>query len=127
MADLPHFEKIGDRGFYRPEGRVSFEQAIEMGALAMKHAREHGCSDLVINVRALVGFDSPDVFGRYQLAVRWAESAGNRLRVAIVAPEHLFDPGKIAAVMAQNRGAMGNSFTLEADAIAWLDSSSRTT
>jgi hypothetical protein len=127
MTDLPYFEQIGDRGFYRPTGTVSFEQAVEMGAHAMTHARKRGCSDLIINVRGLGGFDSPDVFGRYHLAVRWAESAGNKLRVAIVAPEQFFDPGKIAALMAQNRGVMGDAFTLEADAIAWLDSSARPT
>jgi hypothetical protein len=121
VTALAEFEQIGTRGFYRPTGSATLEQAIELGARAMKHARERGCVDLLLDTRGLQGFASPSVTGRYNLAVRWAESSGGQLRVAIVVPTEMMDPGKIAVLMAQNRGVSGDAFTNEADAVAWLD------
>jgi hypothetical protein len=57
---------------------------------------------------------------RYELAVRWAQSAGT-LRVALVVPEALMDPKKFAMLMAHNRGVNGDVFTSEAEALKWLN------
>lgn len=122
MSQPDHFEQIGDRGFYRPVGTVTFEQAVELVASAMVSARSRGCADLLVNVCGLTGFEPPTIFARYGLAVRWAESAAGVLRVALVAPPALIDPEKIGVLMAQNRGVTGDVFTSEVAAIAWLDS-----
>jgi hypothetical protein len=124
MSTIKHFEQIGRRGFYRPSGTVTFEQAMNMVAEVMKHARSLELVDLLVNTGGLVGFPSPDVFGRYTLASKWAESAGAVLIVAIVARPELIDPQKIGVLMAQNRGVTGDVFTTEAAAIVWLDARS---
>jgi hypothetical protein len=114
-------EVVDRRGFYRPSGRVSFEQAVDMVAEAMKHARALGLRSLLVDTRGLTGLTSPSIFGRHALAVKWAESAGPSLPVAVVARAELIDPERIGVLMAQNRGASANVFTAEAEAIAWLD------
>jgi hypothetical protein len=116
-----HFEQVGSRGFYRPVAVVTFEQAVELVAQAMRHARECALTDLLVNTLGLSGFATPSTFARYSLAVKWAESAGGALRVAIVARAEIIDPQKIGVLMAQNRGVNGDVFTNEADALAWLD------
>ena len=116
------FEQIGKRGFYRPSARVSFEQAVEMVAGAMREARSLGLIDLLVNTKGLVGFGQPSIFARHTLAVEWARAAGTNLRVAVVARPELIDPQKIGVLMAQNRGVAGDVFTNEAEALAWLDS-----
>jgi len=116
------FEQIGKRGFYRPSARVSFEQAVEMVAGAMRESRSLGLADLLVNTKGLVGFGHPSIFARHTLAVEWARAAGTNLRVAVVARAELIDPQKIGVLMAQNRGVAGDVFTNEAEAIAWLDS-----
>jgi len=116
------FEQIGKRGFYRPSARVSFEQAVEMVAGAMREARSLGLIDLLVNTKGLVGFGQPSIFARHTLAVEWARAAGTNLRVAVVARAELIDPQKIGVLMAQNRGVTGDVFTNEAEALAWLDS-----
>lgn len=126
MSNLDPFEQIAHRGFYRPAGSVTFDQAVELVANAMVTARNRGCADLLINVCGLAGFAPPTIFERYGLAVRWAESAGGKLRVAMVAPAALIDPEKIGVLMAQNRGVTGDVFTSEMAAIAWLDSNRAT-
>jgi hypothetical protein len=115
-------EQIGKRGFYRPSARVSFEQAVEMVAGAMREARALGLVDLLVNTKGLVGFSQPSIFARYNLAVEWARNSGSNLRVALVARPEVIDPQKIGVLMAQNRGVAGDVFTNEAEALAWLDS-----
>ena len=122
MEQLANFEVLGRRGFYRPTGKVSFELAVEMVAEAMRHARSLELASLLINTSALTGMTPPTIFARHALAVKWAESAGSRLHVALVARTELIDPEKIGVLMAQNRGVSGDVFTNEAAALAWLDS-----
>lgn len=122
MRKLANFEVLGNRGFYRPTGKVSFEQAVEMAAQAMVLARELELASLLINTTALTGFAAPSIFARHALAVRWAESAGTTLQVALVVRAEFIDPQKIGVLMAQNRGVSGDAFTNEVAAIAWLDS-----
>jgi hypothetical protein len=121
MNTLKHFEQVGRRGFFRPVGMMSFDKAVEVVAEAMRHARSLDLVDLLVNTSGLAGFPTPDVFARYSLANKWAQSAGASLRVAmVVRPEHM-DPQKIGVLMAQNRGVSGDVFTTESAAIAWLD------
>jgi hypothetical protein len=121
MPAPENFEIIGSRGIFRPVGAVTFEQAIEMVAAAMAYARERGLTDLLVSTHGLSGFQPPSTFGRYALAVKWAEAAGGALRVALVARPEFIDPQKIGVLMAQNRGVNGDVFAHESDALAWLD------
>ena len=119
---MDSFEQAGTRGFYRPVGEVSFEQAVDMVADAMRHARSLGLADLLANTTRLTGYNAPSVFARYAMATKWAENTGSSLRVALVAPAEIVDPQKIGVLMMQNRGGNGDVFTNETDALAWLDS-----
>jgi hypothetical protein len=121
LMEPDDFELTGKRGFYRPSARVSFEQAIEMVAGAMREARSLQLTDLLVNTKGLVGFGQPSIFARHSLAVEWARSSGPDLRVALVARPEVIDPQKIGVLMAQNRGVAGDVFTNEAEALAWLD------
>jgi len=116
-----YFEQLGSRGFYRPIGVVTFERAVDMVAMSMRVARERGLADLLVNTHGLTGFPTPSTFARYSLAVKWAESAGSALRVALVTRPEIIDPQKIGVLMAQNRGVNGDVFTNETEALAWLD------
>lgn len=119
---MDSFEQAGSRGFYRPVAEVSFEQAVDMVAAAMRHARSLGLADLLANTTQLTGYGPPSVFARYAMATKWAENTGSVLRVALVASAEIVDPQKIGVLMMQNRGGNGDVFTNETDALAWLNS-----
>jgi hypothetical protein len=121
MNVMEHFEYVGSRGFYRPVAQVSFEQAVDMVADAMRTARELGLADLLVNSTGLTGFTPPSVFARYEMVRKWLEAGGSALRVAMVARAELHDPQKIGVLMLQNRGGTGDAFLNEVEAIAWLD------
>jgi hypothetical protein len=122
METPEQFEQIGTRGFYRPVGTVTFEQALDLMAAGMRHARGLGLKDLLLNIHGLSGFPPPSTFGRYTMAVRGAAEGGGMLRLAMVAPPEIIDAQKIGVIMAQNRGLDADVFTNEPDAIRWLDS-----
>ena len=121
MDVMEHFKQIGSRGFYRPVAEVSFEQAVDMIAEGIQTARELGLADIMASTIGLTGFSPPSVFARHALALKWAQSAGTSLRVALVARIELIDPQKIGVLMFQNRGGIGDVFSNETEAIAWLD------
>ena len=120
---MEHFEQMGSRGYYRPVAQVTFEQAVDMVAAAMSHARSLGLTDMLVNTSGLTGFPPPSVFARYAMSTRWAQTGGSALRVAMVTRPELIDPQKIGVHMMQNRGGLGDVFVSEADALTWLDSS----
>jgi hypothetical protein len=124
MNTLANFEQVGKRGFYRPIGTVTFERAVDMVVEGMRVARSLGQQDLLVNTTGLTGFPPPSIFARHALAVKWAQSAGSGLVVAIVARPELIDPEKIGVLMAQNRGVSGDVFPTEAAALVWLDARS---
>src|SRR5262245_36202593 len=121
MNVMEHFEQVGSRGFYRPIGQVSFEQAVDMIADGIRTARELGLTDMIANTTGLSGFTPPSVFARHAMATKWAQSAGASMRVALVARPELIDPQRIGVLMLQNRGGNGEVFTSETEALAWLD------
>jgi hypothetical protein len=118
---MQDFEVVGTRGFFRPVARVSFEQGADLIVIAMKQARALNLPDLLVNILGLTGFEPLKIFERYAMATKWVESGGAALRVAWVLKPELIDPQKIGIVMAQNRGASGDVFATEAEALAWLD------
>ena len=116
----PEFvERIGTRAFYRPVLSASFHDALKLCTAAVNWAREQGCADMLVNVRGISGMEMITPFMKYEVAVSWAQSAGN-MRIALVVPDELMDPNKFALLMAQNRGVNGDAFTMEADAMQWL-------
>jgi hypothetical protein len=69
MQAPENFEILGSRGFYRPVGIVMFEQAVEMVAVAIAHARGRGLTDLLASTLGLTGFQPPSTF-----ALAWLDA-----------------------------------------------------
>jgi DNA-binding response OmpR family regulator len=118
--DLDHFVVEEGRGVYRPEGYVSFDQAVALVRAAIALARRHQLPDLLVNTTALTGFPSPDTFERFLAVTEWAEEAREGVRLAIVARAELIHPQKFGVIVAANRGLVSNIFTTECEARAWL-------
>lgn len=121
MNESGNIEIVGRRAFYRPVANTTFERAVELTGDAMRRAREQGCADMLANLTGFTGFPSPSTINRYAMALKWAESAGATLRVAMVVRPEVMDPDKIGVLMAQNRGVSGDIFLSEVEALRWLD------
>jgi hypothetical protein len=118
---MPDLEVAGTRGFFRPAANLNFEGVLEMVAPVLRRARAMGVRDVLINTVNLTGFDPPQVYERFAMAMMLVDTAGSVMRVAVVARPEYIDPEKIGMFMFENRGGSGDVFETEAEALAWLD------
>jgi hypothetical protein len=120
-AELPNFEAIGSRGYYRPRGIVTLDQGLAMLIAAVEHARTLGLQELVLNATGLTGYSLPTVNDRYEFSSKIAAIGAGALRIAQVIPAEIIDPQHFGVLVAANRDLETNVFPTEAEAIAWLD------
>jgi hypothetical protein len=119
--DLPDkLEYAEGHATYRPVGDINLPQAIAAITKVVEFCRERLVRRLLIDVTALTGLKPPSLAERYQMVNQWAAAAGGVVKLVIVAPPDLIDPQKFGVTVAKNRGMQGNTFTSEAEALAWL-------
>jgi hypothetical protein len=107
---------------YQPVGTVTFDEAVARVRSAIALACATEARDLLVDTTGWTGFSVPNTFQRFLAAIAWAEEAGGRLRLAMVAREEMIDPQKFGATVANNRGLVSNIFSSEKEARSWLDS-----
>lgn len=122
MDQPADFEIVAGRGYLRPTTFVSIDHAVELVDAALSFARAQKLGELLADVRGLARFPSPSVIDRFWIVSRWAETAGSRVRLAVVACQEHIDPDKFGVAVAKNRGLEGNVFATDAEAVAWLES-----
>ena len=118
---LPEYFSRGEHyACYRPLAETTLRGAVEMVDDAIRYCRLNDISRLLIDFRQVTGFPSPSTTERYLFTKKWAETAGGKLVVSMVAQPAMIDPDKIGVTMAENRGLLSNVFAEEASAIEWL-------
>jgi hypothetical protein len=122
LKEPPVLKIDGDRVTYRPVGSVSFDEAVERVSSTIRFACSSEAKDLLVDTTQWTGFPSPKMFQRFLAAVEWAEEAGGRLRLAMVARKEMIDPQKFGVTVANNHGLVSNIFSTDEEARAWLDS-----
>ena len=121
MESLEGFEAKGARGFYRPSGRMSVDLVADLMTAAIRFARARDMRDVVVNITATSGFESPSADFRRRLVKRWAATAAGLMRVVVVARREHIHPHKIGLIVAAEEGLHAHICEGEAEAIAWLD------
>ena len=121
MESLEAFEAGGTRGFYRPSGRVSADLLADLMTAAIRFARAKELREVVINITATSGFESPGPDYRRRLVKRWAGTAAGLMRVVVVAERKHICPHKTGLLVAAEEGLHAHICEDEAEAIAWLD------
>jgi hypothetical protein len=119
-----NFEIDGERGYFRPTGAMSLDQAVGLVNDALAFARRKELREMLVDVTGLTGFPAPTMYERFTLATQWAETAGSRIRLSVVARKELIHEQKFGITVARNRGLDSNIFTTQKEAIAWLESKS---
>ena len=119
--ELEGFEPVGTRGFYRPSGRVSVDLLADLMTAAIRYARARDLRDVVVNITAASGFESPSADFRHRLVKRWAATAAGLMRVVVVARKEHIHPHKIGLIVAAEEGLQAHICEDESEAIAWLE------
>ena len=113
-------EVAGDCAYFRPAGKLTLEEAIELVDQTLAYARDQRIPKLLFNAKNLVGFRSPSLPERYFAARRWAATGASRVQVAIVIHGEMIDPEKFGVTVARNSDLNADVFSQETDALVWL-------
>ncbi len=120
MDDRESFERLSGYATYRPEGRLSFEESIDLLCNVIVYCREQGIGRVLIDATKITGFSELRPEDRFALGDRAARAAQAAVKVAIIARPELMDPERFGMTVARNRGLFVSSFDSEAEALTWL-------
>jgi len=120
MTVSGQIEVAGDCAYYRPAGKLTFEEAVELLDQAITYVRARQIQKLFINCKGLTGFRPPTLPERYFTIRRWAATAQGLVQVALVIHPEMMDPEKFGVTVARNSGLNADVFTDEPPALAWL-------
>ena len=113
-------EVAGDCAYYRPAGKVTLEEAIEVLDQAIAHVRNQRIPKLLFNGHGLTGFLSPSLPERYFAVRRFAATSQSQVQLAFVILAEMIDPEKFGVLVARNSGMNVDVFAQEPEALAWL-------
>lgn len=120
MKSVENFELAGDYAAFRPTGQMSLAEIVEAVAAAIAMARERDIRKLLVDASRASGFGYPSLGSRYFAVHDWAEASGGVVRIAVVLPSGIADPEKFGVTVAGNAGLIGDVFSSEDEALAWL-------
>jgi hypothetical protein len=123
MESLAELTFFGTRAFYRPKGEVSTGELADMLTTTLAQARDAEVTDVLLNITALSGFESPGSAYRRWVARRWAKALGPDIRLALVARHEHICPEKTGLLIAAEEGVHAHICESEAEALIWLDAS----
>src|ERR1700722_16037652 len=100
MNPADNFQMQEGFAVFRPTGRVSLQQGVEMVTAAIEAAREQGIRKLMVVIPGISVFPSPSLGARYFFVQEWARAARGKVAVAMVAPAEMIDPQKFGVKVA---------------------------
>ena len=113
-------EVVGDCAYFRPAGKLTLEEAVELVDETIAYARGQRIPKLLFNARGLTGFRSPSLPERYFAARRFADTSQSQVQVAMVILAEMIDPQKFGVTVARNSGMEADVFSQEPEALDWL-------
>jgi hypothetical protein len=118
-------EVAGDCAYYRPAGKLSLDEAIELVDETIARVRDQRIPKLLFNAKALVGFPSPSLPTRYFAARQFAATGQGLVQLALVIQADYIDPEKFGVMVARNSGLNADVFSEEKEAVRWLQGDAR--
>ena len=79
-------EVVGDCAYFRPAGKLTLEEAVELVDETIAYARSQRIPKLLFNARGLTGFRSPSLPERYFAARRFADTSQSQMPEVIECP-----------------------------------------
>lgn len=120
---MPTFESLEVQNglcTYRPRGKYSLVDAVDLVSRAIRYCRDQSANLLLVDVRGLVDLPIPTLVDRFLMVEDWAQQAEGTVIVAMVAPSEYIHPRKFGVKVALDFGLICDVYTSEEDALKWL-------
>ena len=124
MLALESLEIQNGLGTFRPLGRYSLVDAVDIISNAIALCRETGVNKLLIDTTGLVDLPIPTLVDRFLMVEDWAQVAGGTVIVAMVATPEYIHPHKFGVKVALRFGLICDVYSSEEEASAWLSQAS---
>ena len=105
---------------YRPRGRYSLVEAVDLISRAISHCRDRGVTKLLIDMTGMQDVPIPTLVDRFLMVEDWAHAAQGKVVVALVAPSGYIHPRRFGTTVAQHFGLVCDIYASEAAASKWL-------
>jgi hypothetical protein len=105
---------------YRPRGKYSLVEAVDLISRAIAHCRDRGVTRLLIDVSGIEELPIPSLVDRFLMVEDWAQAAQGTVIVALVAPSKYIHPRKFGVTVAAHLGLVCDVCTSEDAASKWL-------
>lgn len=107
-------------GRFRPSGRYSLVEAVDLVSHAIAHCRTGGIDRLLVDATGLTDLPIPTLVERFLMVEDWAQEAQGRVTVSMVVHAEYIHPQKFAVKVAERFGLVCDVHTSAADALHWL-------
>jgi hypothetical protein len=124
MPTLESLEFHDGVGAFRPRGRYSLVEAVDLVSKAIAHCRKRSVSKLLVDATGLVDLPMPTLVDRFLMVEDWAGESEGTVVVAMVVPEEYIHPRKFGVKVALQFGLICDVYSSEEDASAWLSEAS---
>src|SRR4051812_33453848 len=124
MRALESLEFQNGLATFRPRGRYSLVDAVDLVSSAIALCRESRVNMLLIDATGFEDLPIPTLVDRFLMVEDWASEAKGTVIVAMVAPVEYIHPRKFGVKVALHFGLICDVYTSEAAACAWLSETS---
>jgi len=107
---------------YRPRGRYSLVEAVDLISRAIADCRDRGVTRLLIDVTGIEDLPIPTLVDRFLMVEDWAHAAQGTVVVAMVTSSKYIHPRKFGVTVAAHLGLVCDVCTSEEAAAKWLHS-----
>ena len=118
MAD--HLEVRQGMCQFRPRGKSSLVEVVDLITEAVAFCRDRRINKLLVAPDGLTGVSIPTLVDRFLMVEAWAQAGKGMVVAAIVAHPEYIHPQKFGVKVAADLGLVVDVFTTEADAVKWL-------
>jgi hypothetical protein len=120
MAEFDTLEIDNGVAIFRPRGKSSLVEAVDLVSRAIAHCRERQAYRLLVNTTGLVGVPVPTLVDRFLMVEDWAQEAMGTVVVALVVSPEYIHPRKFGVKVALQFGLVCDVYASEDDASTWL-------
>lgn len=120
MNTLEFLEFHNAAGTYRPCGKHSLVEAVDLISRAIALCRERDVTTLLVNATGFTDVPHPTLVDRFLMVEDWADESRGVVIVALVASPEYLHPRKFGVKVAKQFGLICDVFTSEDQASAWL-------
>ena len=122
MSIHQFLEIRGDTCYFRPCGKSSLVEAVDLISCSIASCRARKIQKLLVNATGLTGISAPTLVDRFLMIEAWALEAKGVVMVALVIQPEYIEPRKFGSKVAEHLGWMAEVFSSEMDALEWLSS-----